>query len=124
MSERSIFIRGLELIASVGVYEHEKRYEQLLVVSLLLTVDDQYDGISDRLEHVYDYDAAITAVKSTVAEGHVHLIETLAERIAARCLVDSRVLKIKVRIEKPDVLPACRGIGIEIERRSGEARLT
>ena len=34
MSERTIFIRDLELIASVGVYEHEKRYEQRLVVSL------------------------------------------------------------------------------------------
>jgi dihydroneopterin aldolase len=122
MSERSIFIRGLELIASVGVYEHEKRYEQRLVVSLLLTVDDGYDGLSDRLEHVYDYDAAIAAVKGTVAEGHVHLIETLAERIAARCLADPRVLKTRVRIEKPDVLPACRGIGIEIERTSATVR--
>ncbi len=122
MSERSIFIRGLELIASVGVYEHEKRYEQRLVVSLLLTVDDHYDGVSDRLEHVYDYDAAIAAVKTTVAEGHVHLIETLAERIAARCLEDTRVLKARVRIEKPDVLPACKGIGIEIERPAGASR--
>lgn len=122
MSERSIFIRGLELIASVGVYEHEKRYEQRLVVSLLLTVADGYDGASDRLEHVYDYDAAIAAVKTTVAEGHVHLIETLAERIAARCLDDSRVRKARVRIEKPDVLPACKGIGIEIERSSSQRR--
>lgn len=117
MSERLIFIRDLELIASVGVYEHEKRYEQRLVVSLSLTVDDGYDGYTDRLEHVYDYDAAIGAVKGTVAEGHLHLIETLAERIAARCLTDPRVLRVRVRIEKPDVLPACRGIGIEIERR-------
>jgi dihydroneopterin aldolase len=119
MSERLIFIRGIELIASVGVYEHEKRYEQRLVVSLELTVDDAYDGSSDRLENVYDYDLAIAAVKTTVAEGHVHLVETLAEKIAARCLADSRVVSTRVRIEKPDVLPACRAIGIEIERRRG-----
>lgn len=118
MSERAVFIRDLELIASVGVYEHEKRYEQRLVVSLELSVDDSYDGISDRLEHVYDYDAAIAAVKETVAEGHVHLIETLAEKIAGRCLADRRITTVRVRIEKPDVLPACRAIGIEIVRRA------
>ena len=116
MSERRIFIRELELIASVGVYEHEKRYEQRVVVSLELAVIDGYDGRTDRLEHVYDYDAAIAAVKETIAEGHLHLIETLAERIADRCLADARVKHVSVRIEKPDVLPACRGIGIEIVR--------
>ncbi len=122
MSHRLIFIRALELIASVGVYEHEKRYEQRLVVSLELSVGDDYDGKSDRLEHVYDYDAAIAAVKETVAEGHVHLIETLAERIAGRCLSDGRVRKVRVRIEKPDVLLACKSIGIEIERQAADPR--
>ena len=122
MNVRSVFIRDLELIASVGVYEHEKRYEQRLVVSLELSVEDDYDGKSDRLEHVYDYDAAIAAVKETIAEGHIHLIETLAERIASRCLEDSRVRLVRVRLEKPDVLPACRSIGIEITRPAPATR--
>jgi dihydroneopterin aldolase len=116
MSTRLVFISALELIGSVGVYEHEKRYEQRLVVSLELGVVDDYDGRSDQLARVYDYDQAIAAVKETVAEGHVNLVETLAERIAARCLADARVRSARVRIEKPDVLPACRAIGIEIVR--------
>jgi len=118
MAKRQVFIRDLELIASVGVYEHEKRYEQRVVVSLDLLVEDAYDGSSDRLDLVYDYDSAIHAVKDTVAEGHVNLVETLAERIASRCLADPRVRSARVRIEKPDVLPACKAIGIEIERCS------
>ena len=117
MSARRIIVSGLELIASVGVYEHEKRYEQRVAVSLELSVDDDYDGYSDRLDHVYDYDLAIRAVRSTIAEGPVHLLETLAERIAQRCLADPRVQRITLRIEKPDVLPACKGIGIEITRQ-------
>lgn len=116
MSSRKVLVRALELIASVGVYEHEKRYEQRVVVSLELSVVDNYDGDSDRLEHVYDYDLAIRAVRDTINEGHVHLLETLAERIAQRCLADARVQSILVSIEKPDVLPACKGIGIEIAR--------
>ena len=113
---RRVFVRGLELIGSVGVYEHEKRYEQRVVVSLDLAVVDEYDGRSDRLEHVYDYDLAIKAVKSSVESNHFNLIETLAERIADACLMDPRVLGVRVRVEKPDVLPSCRTVGIEILR--------
>jgi dihydroneopterin aldolase len=113
---RRVFVRGLELIGSVGVYEHEKRYEQRVVVSLDLAVRDDYDGRSDRLEHVYDYDLAINAVKSTVQSDHFNLIETLAERIADTCLMDPRVVAVRVRVEKPDVLPSCRAVGIEIRR--------
>jgi 7,8-dihydroneopterin aldolase/epimerase/oxygenase len=113
---RRVFVRDLELIGSVGVYEHEKRYEQRVVVSLELAVRDDYDGRSDRFEHVYDYDLAIKAVKSTVQSEHFNLIETLAERIAEACLTDRRVLAVRVRVEKPDVLPSCRAVGIEIRR--------
>ena len=58
-------------------------------------------------------------IAKLVQSGHVNLIETLAERIAANCLADPRVLSIRVRIEKPDALPSCRSVGIEIERRRG-----
>lgn len=114
---RRVLVRGLELIGSVGVYEHEHRYEQRIVVSLELEVRDDYDGTSDDISNVYDYDLAIRAIKDTLDSGHFNLIETLAERIAASCFSDRRVLRARVRIEKPDVLPSCAGVGIEIERR-------
>ena len=114
---RRIFVRGLELIGSIGIYEHEKRYEQRIVVSVDLAVDDHYDGHSDRIGDIYDYDEAIGAVKSIVAAGHVNLLETLAERIAEACLANQDVISITVRIEKPDILPDCRAVGIEITRR-------
>jgi dihydroneopterin aldolase len=113
---RHVFITGLELIGSIGVYEHEKRYEQRIVVSLDLLVHDAYDGRSDSIADVYDYDIAIRAVKDTVGSGHFNLIETLAERIAERCLSDRSIRTVTVRIEKPDVLPACRAVGVAITR--------
>jgi dihydroneopterin aldolase len=113
---RRVFVHGLELIGSVGVYEHERHRVQRVMVSLDLAVRDDYDGRSDRLENVYDYELAISAVKSTVQTDHFNLLETLAERIAETCLMDQRVLAVSVRIGKPDVLPCCRAVGIEIRR--------
>ena len=113
---RRVFVRDLEVVASVGVYEHEKRYEQRVVFSLVLVVEVAYDGRSDRLEHVLDYSVVVEKVIRLVQHEHVHLLELLAERIAASCLADTRVRHVRVRIEKPDVLPAVRSVGIEIER--------
>jgi dihydroneopterin aldolase len=112
-----VFVRDLEIVASVGVYEHEKRYEQRIFISTDLAVHDAYDGVSDRLEDVLDYSALVDGIARLVQSDHVNLIETLAERIAAHCLGDARVESVRVRIEKPDAMPLCRSVGIEIERR-------
>jgi dihydroneopterin aldolase len=58
----------------------------------------------------------VTGIEMLVQREHVHLIETLAERIATYCLNDARVESVRVKIEKPDVLATCRAVGIEIER--------
>ena len=114
---RRVFVRDLEIVASVGVFEHEKRYEQRIFVSAELLVRDDYDGVSDRLADVLDYSKLVDGIARLVQSEHVNLIETLAERIAGQCLADRRVESVRVRIEKPDVMELCRSVGIEIERR-------
>ncbi|MFY0614491.1 MAG: dihydroneopterin aldolase [Hyphomicrobiaceae bacterium] len=114
---RAVFIERLELMGSIGVYEHEHRDRQPVVISLNLDVTDTYDGASDKLVDVYDYDIAIRAIRETVEAGHYNLIETLAETLANLVLADGRVTSVRVRIEKPAVLTACQSIGIEIQRQ-------
>lgn len=113
---RRVFVRDLELMASVGVYELEKRYEQRIVVSVDLLVVDEYDGQSDNLGAVLDYGSVVSGIRSIIESGHTNLLETLAERIAQRCLSDARVMRAVVRLEKPDIVPGCRTVGIEIVR--------
>jgi dihydroneopterin aldolase len=114
---RKVFVRELELMAHVGVYEVEHRYEQRLVVSVDLDVVDAYDGSSDRLTEVLDYGSVVASVQRIVEAEHLNLLETLAERIAQTWLEDPRVQSVRVRLEKPDILPGCRSVGIEIERK-------
>ena len=109
-------------MGSIGVYEHEHRDRQPVIISLSMDVTDIYDGASDKLIDVYDYDIAISAIRETVDAGHYNLIETLAEAIARLVLTDHRVITARVRIEKPAVLTACRSLGIEIERHKQEVK--
>ncbi|MGE3231080.1 MAG: dihydroneopterin aldolase, partial [Hyphomicrobium sp.] len=73
--------------------------------------------IDDDLENVVCYGEIMTGIRHVVGAGHVNLAETLADRIAAMCLADRRVLAVKVRIEKLDVFPEAASVGIELERR-------
>lgn len=113
---RRVFVRDLEVMARVGVYDHEKQGAQRIVVSADLMVRDDYDGDSDHLGDVFDYSEVVSAIEEIVAKEHVHLIETLAERIAQSCLAHANVFAVKIRIEKPDPFENAHSVGIEIER--------
>ena len=116
---RLVFVRGLELVARLGVHPHEKAAPQRVVIGVELEVHDESapDGIGpDALDRVVDDQAVVHVARSAVAAGHVLLVETLAETIAATALLDFRVIKARITIEKPDAFPDVASVGVVIER--------
>ncbi len=114
---RHVFVRDLVVSASVGVWAHEKGSQQRIRVNVDLGVKEPPVPAPDRLDAVVCYDRLTRAVRALAAGEHVHLLETLAEKIAVVALDDSRVLNVRVRVEKLDVYPDAAAVGIEIERR-------
>jgi dihydroneopterin aldolase len=110
-----VFVRDLVLPARIGVYQHEKLGTQRVRINLEL-VATEHPAIKDELNNVVNYADLVEQVRAIVDEGHINLVETLADRIAQACLVDRRVQSAKVRIEKLDVFPEADSVGVEIER--------
>ncbi len=115
---RCVMLRDLVIQARIGVHEGEKRAAQRVRINLELAVREGEGAIGDRLASVYDYEPLVEGVRRIVASGHVNLVETLAERIAALCLADARVRIARVRVEKLDLFPDAVSVGVEIERVS------
>ena len=113
---RHVFVRDLEVETEIGVHPREKHAAQRIIVNVDLAVVETPVKDTDRYSDVVCYEHVVERVRAFAAEGHVNLVETLAERIAAACLEDHRVLSARVRIEKPDIFDDCRSVGIEIER--------
>lgn len=113
---RHVFVRDLELEANIGVYKREKGTLQPVRINIDLTVEETEGEVGDKLENVVDYGAVVENVKEILASGHLNLVETLAEKIAAHCLEDERVKVARVRIEKLEVVPEAASVGVEIER--------
>lgn len=127
-SARRVFVRDLRVEALIGVHPHERREAQPVVVSLDLQVDD--GAAAERLiftpppqpheavaRTVVCYESLSNMVTALLDEGHIDYVETLAERIAARCLEDDRVIEVAVRIEKPRAIASAAAAGVEILRR-------
>jgi len=113
---RHVFVHDLELMARIGVYDYERKGPQRIRVTMDLAVREGGMPLDDRLENVVSYESVVDRVRAIVAEGHVNLVETLAERIAETCLEDSRVRRALVRVEKLDVFADVGSVGVTIER--------
>jgi dihydroneopterin aldolase len=118
MRIRHVFVRDLELEANIGVYHREKGQLQPVRINIDLTVEEMDGELGDKLANVVDYGAVVEGVKTILAGGHLNLVETLAEKIAAHCLEDARVKVARVRIEKLKVVPEAQSVGVEIEREA------
>lgn len=113
-----VVIRGLIAEARIGVGEEERAAPQRLRLDLELAVEPPADlgpDFADDIAAVYDYAALRARLHELCRANRARLLETLAERIARDCLSDPRVLRARVRIEKPDIFPDCEGVGVEIE---------
>ncbi|HEX7776906.1 MAG TPA: dihydroneopterin aldolase [Parvibaculum sp.] len=111
---RHVFVRDLLLDAHIGVYAHEQGRTQPIRVNVDLTVSEAAHG--DDLARVVNYKTVVDNIKALVDSGHLNLVETLAEHIAAQCLEDERVTVARIRIEKLAAIPNAESVGVEIER--------
>jgi dihydroneopterin aldolase len=108
-----VFLRDLAVEAHIGYFPHEKGVRQPLIVSVELEVEGA-DFSSDDLSQTVDY-TALAGFVDALAGDHIDLIETFADRLAARCLGLARVAAVLVRIEKPHAVPGGLA-GVEIVR--------
>jgi len=113
---RHVFVRDLELMALIGIYDHEKVDPQRIIVNIDLSVAEGEGPKDDEIGHVVSYEIVVKKVEAIIAKGHINLVETLCEKIAAACLKDRRVMAARVRVEKPDIIKNARSVGVEIER--------
>ena len=113
---RRVIIRNLVLPARVGVYRHEQSAPQQVRINIELTTEDPPQPLNDEIRNVVSYEEVVLSVKEVLAQGHINLVETLADLIADLCLSDNRVVGVRVGVEKLHAIPEAESVGVEIER--------
>lgn len=122
MTDR-LALHGLRAVGRHGVLDAERADGQEFVVDVALTLDTRPAAQADDLTATVDYGELAERIVAVVAGEPVALIETLAERIAAVCLVPSRVQEAEVTVHKPQAPLSVPFADVTVTiRRPGRAR--
>jgi len=112
---RRLFLRNYEVWINIGVHDFEKKGEQRVLINVDLYVPlAQSTPHADKLDEVVDYDFIRRSVAERVAQGHIHLQETLVDDLLKVMLAHPRVRAARVSTEKPEVYPDCDAVGVEV----------
>jgi len=119
VSTHQIFITDLVLNMSIGIYDHEKVAAQRVRFNIDITALDCQAPLQDNYDNVLCYETIVNAIKSLVAEVHINLVETLAERVADICLSSDQAVQASVKVEKLDAITEAGSVGVQIMRTKG-----
>ena len=119
-----LILENLHVQASVGILEHERRSTQPLLLTVAVELPHAGLPAQDEVHCVFDYRHLRDVALEEVQRGHVNLLETLAGRIVERLLRFPPVGRVVVRVDKPNIFPDCRSVGVEIEGSRASATAT
>lgn len=114
-----IVIKSLEVFAKHGVLQEENVLGQKFIISAALYTGLRAAGKTDNLSLSVDYSKICRDIKGFVEGNTFKLIETVAERLAEKLLLENRaVRKIRLEVSKPwaPVGAHVESLSVDIER--------
>lgn len=115
-----VYVRDLKLNALIGIYDWERKIRQQINISLDMGWDNRRPAASDDIADTLNYKAAAKLVKQLVADTEFELVETLAEEIAQRLIIEMRIPWIRVTLGKPCAVTDSAEVGVSIERKADD----
>ncbi len=113
-----VYIRGLVLDASIGIYDWERCIQQKVRIDLEMAWDNSVPakGNANAIDDCLNYKTVAKLVGVLVASRHYDLVEDLAEELAASLMRKLGIPWVKVRLGKPFAVKKSAEVGVQIER--------
>ena len=108
---KKIVIKDLVLLMSVGIHNFEKLKKQKVKFNLEITTDP---NLKPDLKNIVNYEDIINKLKKLTEKKHFELLESLSEEIFDEIYKNKKIKKIKLKIEKLDIIKETNSVGIEV----------
>ncbi|MFY9239839.1 MAG: dihydroneopterin aldolase [Roseovarius sp.] len=108
-----ISVRDHTVEVEIGAFQAERGTTQRICFNVVVEVRP-LTGVHDDVDRILSYDKVTEAIMGELSEERLNLLETLAERVAERILLEPQAVRTFVRIEKLDRGPGA--LGVEIVR--------
>jgi dihydroneopterin aldolase len=109
-----ISLRDHIVEVEIGAFQQERGLTQRICFNVVVEVRPHDSDLGDDVDRILSYDKVTEAIAAELAAERLNLLETLAERVAERVLLEPLAMRVFIRIEKLDRGPGA--LGVEIVR--------
>ena len=113
---RKVIIKNLILDIFIGIHNFEKKKKQRVRFNIEVVTNPNIKPNNKDLSTILNYEDLINKIKMLVKKKHHELIEDLAENIFEIIFQNRLVKKIKIKIEKLDIIKNSESVGIEFSK--------
>ena len=114
---RKVIIKNLILNIFVGLHKFEKKKKQRVRFNLVINTDENIQPENKNPKSIVNYEKVIKQIVLITNKKHHELLEDLAEDIFLAVFENRIVTKIKIKIEKLDIIKKTESVGIEITKK-------
>ncbi len=108
---KKIHIEDLILNLSIGIHDFEKTKKQRVKFNIEITTDP---NLKTDIKSIVNYENVINIIKKIAQKKHFELLENLAETIFDEVFKNKKIKKIKLKIDKLDIIEETKSVGIEV----------
>ena len=110
---KKIIVKDLTLLLSVGIHQFEKLKRQKVKFNIEITTDPD---LKSDIKSIVNYESVINDIKKLTKKSHFELLESLSESIFDRIFRNKKIKKIKLKIEKLEIIKETTSVGIEVTK--------
>ena len=110
---KKIIVKDLILLLSVGIHRIEKLKRQKVKFNIEITTDPD---LKSDIKSIVNYESVINDIKKLTKKSHFELLESLSESIFDRIFRNKKIKKIKLKIEKLEIIKETTSVGIEVTK--------
>ena len=115
--KRKVIIADLVFNTLIGIHDFEKKKVQLIKFNIEIDINPLLKAGENDLKSIINYENVISKIKSITQKKHYNFLETLAEDIFTNLFLSKNIIKIKLRIEKPEIIKNTSSVGVEITKK-------
>ena len=114
--QRKILIRNLVLNISIGIHNFEKKKNQKVRFNIEITTNLNISTSKKDMSTILNYETIVNKINLLVKKKHHDLLEELAENIFDVIFKFRLVKKVKIKIEKLEIIKETESVGINVSK--------
>ena len=114
--QRKVFIKDLTLNIFIGIHNFEKKKKQKVRFNIEIMTDPNINPSKKNMSTILNYETIVSKIYLLVKKKHHDLLEELAENIFNVIFKFRLVKKVKIKIEKLEIIKETEAVGINVSK--------